>query len=98
MALRAEPTAGEETIGAMDVALARLKELRVQETDLTAEHNINKERRVELQQLEDSTAAYADSLKIQRDRLSLSKWIRGLVARDERLNLIFRQEVNFRHT
>jgi hypothetical protein len=87
--LRAEPTAGEETIEAMDVALARLKELRAQETDLTAEHNISKERRVELQQLEDSTEAYADSLKIQRDRLSLSKWIRDLVV--DRDNAIFEQ-------
>ena len=87
--LLSEPSAGEETIGAMDVALARLKELRVQETDLTAQYNISKERRAELQQLEDSTEAYAESLKIQRDRLSLSKWIRDQVV--DRNNAIFEQ-------
>jgi len=87
--LRAEPSAGEETIEAMDVALVRLKELRIQETELTAEHNVSKQRRVELQQLEESTEAYADSLKVQRDRLALSKWIRGLVA--DRDNSIFEQ-------
>jgi hypothetical protein len=87
--LRAEPSAGDETIEAMDLTLARLKELRFEETDLTAQYNISKERRVELQQLEDSTEAYADSLKIQRDRLSLSKWIRDQVV--DRESIIFEQ-------
>ncbi|MBD8543696.1 DUF3732 domain-containing protein [Oxalobacteraceae sp. CFBP 8761] len=87
--VRAEPSAGDETIEAMDITLARLKELRFQETDLTAQYNIGKERRVELQQLEDSTEAYADSLKIQRDRLSLSKWIRDQVV--DRDSIIFEQ-------
>ena len=87
--LRGEPAAGEETIGSMDVALVRLKELRILETELTAEHNISRQRRTELQQLEESTEAYADSLKTQRDRLSLSKWIRDLVA--DRETAIFEQ-------
>ncbi|MQA39953.1 DUF3732 domain-containing protein [Rugamonas aquatica] len=73
-----DPSAGEETMGSMDAALTRLAELRKIETDTTAKYNTSRQRLKELQRLEESTDAYSRSLLVQRDRLSLSKWIRGL--------------------
>ncbi|PKB20196.1 DUF3732 domain-containing protein [Janthinobacterium sp. 64] len=78
LVLQAEPSAGEETIGSIDAALVRLKDLRLVETDLTLKLNASRQQLKELKRLEDSTDAYAGALQVQRDRLSLSKWIRGL--------------------
>lgn len=78
--LQGDPAAGEESMDSMDAALARLAELRITETEITAKYNESKQQLKELERLGESTDAYSRSLTVQRDRLALSKWIRGLAA------------------
>ncbi|MGO4382483.1 DUF3732 domain-containing protein [Pseudoduganella sp. RAF53_2] len=85
--VKTDPSANEETIDSLDAALARLKELRVNETELTAQYNVSRQHLKDLQRLESSSDSFANALEIQRDRLALSKWIRGMV--EERGNEVF---------
>jgi hypothetical protein len=67
-----------QTLGAMDVVMERLTELREMETKLSAQLNQSRQRLHELRRLHESSDAYGSALKVQRDRLALSKWIRDL--------------------
>nr|WP_315539660.1 DUF3732 domain-containing protein [uncultured Comamonas sp.] len=68
------------TLAAMDVIMTRLTELRKVESTLTMTLNQSRQRLHELRRLDESSDEYRNGLRIQRDRLGLSAWIRGLVS------------------
>lgn len=77
------------SLPSMDVAMNRLTELRESETRLSVELNQSRQRLHELRRLDESSDAYGSALRIKRDRLSLSKWIRSLS--DGQVNTVFEQ-------
>jgi tetratricopeptide (TPR) repeat protein len=68
------------TLQALDSVMARLTELRQAEAVVTAKLSGHRQRLHELRRLEESSDAYGEALRVQRDRLSLSTWIRELSA------------------
>jgi hypothetical protein len=79
-ALRSDPRSAVPTLAAMDVTMSRLAELRKTESNLTIALNQSRQRLHELRRLDESSDEYRDGLRIQRDRLSLSVWIRTLAS------------------
>ncbi len=77
-ALQSDARAAIPTLASMDVIMSRLAELRTAESNLVAALSQSRRRLHELRRLDESTDAYGNGLRIQRDRLSLSSWIRGL--------------------
>lgn len=77
-ALQSDARVATPTLGSMDVIMNRLAELRTAETQLVTNLNQSRQRLHELRRLEESSDAYGNGLRIQRDRLSLSSWIRDL--------------------
>lgn len=76
-----------QSLEAMDALMTHLTGLRKRETELTTELNQSRQRLLELRRLGESSDEYGGALRIQRDRLALSKWIRGLTS--EKTNAIF---------
>ena len=74
--------AANPTIAGIDVALARLRELRDEESKVAAELTQRRQRLSELRRLIESSDAYGSALRIQRDRLSISEWLKQLVPED----------------
>ena len=74
--LEAEPQAFAQSVEGIETVLTRLADLRDQEVKLTAELRQHRERLNELKALSESGEDYVHSLRVQRDRLSLSSWIR----------------------
>lgn len=68
------------TLETMDVIMSRLTELRAAESKLTMNLNQSRQRLHELRRLDESSDEYRDGLRIQRDRLGLSAWIRDLAS------------------
>lgn len=66
------------TLASMDVVMVRLSALRTQESDLAIQLNQSRQRLHELRRLDESSNVYGGALRVQRDRLALSKWIREL--------------------
>lgn len=66
------------TMAGIDVVLTRLEDLRAQETDLAGHLTEHRQRLNELRRLVESSEAYGDAMRIQRDRLGLSTWLRGM--------------------
>jgi hypothetical protein len=79
-ALRSDARSATPTLAAMDVIMRRLTELRAVESKLTMTLNQSRQRLHELNRLNESSDEYRDGLRIQRDRLSLSAWIRALAS------------------
>lgn len=79
-ALRNDVQTAMPTLAAMDVIMTRLTELRKVESTLTMTLNQSRQRLHELRRLDESSDEYRNGLRIQRDRLGLSAWIRGLVS------------------
>lgn len=79
-ALQGDPQSVAPTLASMDVIMSRLAELRVAESELAIELNQSRQRLHELKRLDESSDEYVDGLRIQRDRLSLSTWIRALAS------------------
>jgi hypothetical protein len=77
-ALQSDSRDAMPTLASMDVIMSRLVELRTTESKLVTELNQSRQRLHELRRLDESSDAYGDGLRIQRDRLSLSTWIRNL--------------------
>lgn len=77
-ALSGDAHAATPTLAAMDVIMTRLTELRGAESKLAIALNQARQRLHELRRLDESSDEYGDGLRIQRDRLGLSTWIRGL--------------------
>lgn len=78
VALRSDASTATPTLASMDVIMARLTELRTAETNLVTELNQSRQRLHELRRLDESSDVYSNGLRIQRDRLGLSSWIRDL--------------------
>lgn len=79
-ALRSDVRSATPTLAAMDVIMRRLTELRTVESKLTMTLNQARQRLHELRRLDESSDEYRDGLRIQRDRLGLSTWIRDLAS------------------
>jgi len=77
-ALRSDAQNATQTLASMDITMVRLAELRTIESKLAIDLNQSRHRLHELRRLDESSDAYGDGLRIQRDRLSLSTWIREL--------------------
>lgn len=76
--VEANGDAAHPTLAGVDIALDRLQELRTQETAVATELTQHRQRLSELRRLLESSDVYGGSLRIQRDRLALSDWLRGL--------------------
>jgi len=79
-ALRSDTRSASPTLGAMDVIMTRLTELRAAESKLTMVLNQSRHRLHELRRIDESSGEYRAGLQIQRDRLALSAWIRDLAS------------------
>jgi len=62
----------------IDVTLARLGDLRTEETEIAGQLSEHRQRLNELRRLVESSEAYGDAMRIQRDRIGLADWLRGL--------------------
>lgn len=79
-ALRSDTQSATTTLAAMDGIMSRLTELRAIESKLTMTLYQSRQRLHELRRLDESSDEYRDGLRIQRDRLGLSAWIRDLAS------------------
>ncbi|RCS21941.1 DUF3732 domain-containing protein [Phyllobacterium salinisoli] len=62
----------------IDVTLARLADLRAEETEIAGQLSEHRQRLNEMRRLVESSEAYGDAMRIQRDRIGLADWLRGL--------------------
>ncbi|MBB4378461.1 DUF3732 domain-containing protein [Bradyrhizobium sp. SBR1B] len=79
--LRSLPSASSRatpSLEGLDVALGRLETLRTQEEEAARELSVHRQRLNELRRLLESSDAYGGALRVQRDRLEISRWLRGL--------------------
>jgi len=79
-ALQGDTRSAAPTLASMDAIMTRLTELRATESKLVASLNQSRQRLHELRRLDESSDSYGNGLRIQRDRLGLSAWIRGLAS------------------
>ncbi|WP_124094092.1 DUF3732 domain-containing protein [Burkholderia gladioli] len=77
-AMQSDAQAATPTLASMDVTMTRLTELRTVESKLTMDLNQSRSRLHELRRLDESSGTFLDGLHVQRDRLELARWIRGL--------------------
>jgi hypothetical protein len=77
-ALQSDARSATPTLASMDVTMTRLAELRTVESNVVVNLNQSRQRLHELRRLDESSDAYGNGLRIQRDRLGLSSWIRNL--------------------
>jgi predicted DNA-binding protein YlxM (UPF0122 family) len=70
------------SLAGIDVTLTRLERLRAEESELAQQLGEHRQRLNELRRLLESSEAYGDAIHVQRDRLALAGWLRGLVADD----------------
>lgn len=78
VALQSDARTSTPTLASMDVIMTRLTELRTAESKLVTDLNQSRQRLHELRRLDESSDAYGNGLRIQRERLGLSSWIRDL--------------------
>ena len=69
-----------------------LSELRAREQDLAAKASGHRQRLMELKRLREGSDDYAGALRIQRERISLSTWMRDEVERRNDASLLFPSE------
>lgn len=72
--------AAHPSIAGIDVSLSRLQTLRVEESEVAANLTQHRQRLTELRRLIESSDAYGSALRIQRDRLALSDWLKELLS------------------
>lgn len=77
------------TIGGIDDTLLRLEELRREESRLVAEASTHRQRLMELKRLREGSSQYAGALRLQRERLSLSTWMRNEIENRQDFEAIF---------
>jgi hypothetical protein len=78
--LPADSSRASPSIEGLDVALSRLEALRKQEEGIASELSRHRQRLNELRRLLESSEAYGGAIRIQRDRLAISRWMRDLEA------------------
>lgn len=72
--------------------LAALTLLRSREQALAAEASTHRSRLMELKRLRDGSDEYAGALRVQRERLSLSSWMRAEIEKRHDAHLLFPSE------
>jgi hypothetical protein len=77
--LTADAGAALPTIASIETILVRLEQLRGDEAAAAQRVSENRQRLNELRRLIQGSAAYGSAIRIQRDRLSLSAWLRDMV-------------------
>lgn len=82
--VEANSEAAHPNIAGIDAALGRLQELRTEESAVAANLTQHRQRLSELRRLIESSDAYGSALRIQRDRLALSDWLKQLMPDDRR--------------
>ena len=65
------------TLDSLDASLARLEQLRLEETEIAVELSENRQRYNEIRRLLQSSESYGSAIRVQRDRLRLSEWLRS---------------------
>ncbi len=65
------------TLDSLDASLDRLEELRSEETEAAVELSENRQRYNEIRRLLQSSESYGSAIRVQRDRLRLSEWLRS---------------------
>jgi hypothetical protein len=67
------------TLAGIDVTLTRLEILRREEGEAAGRLNEHRQRLNEMRRLLESSEAYGGAMRIQRDRLALANWLRGMI-------------------
>lgn len=70
--------AATPSLAGIDATLARLQTLREREVEVAGRLDEHRQRLNELRRLRESSDAYGDAIRIQRDRLALADWLRSL--------------------
>jgi hypothetical protein len=70
------------SLAGIDVTLTRLEELRRDEEETARQLTEHRQRLNELRRLRESSDAYGGAMYIQRDRLALANWLRGMMDGD----------------
>ena len=68
------------SLAGIDVALNRLEVLRSEESEVALSLSEHRNRLNELRRLLESSEAYGGAMRVQRDRLDISEWLRNLAA------------------
>ena len=71
--------AAAPSLAGIDVVLTRLRILRAEESMVAAKLIEHRQRLNELRRLLESSEAYGEAIRIQRDRLGIADWMRGLM-------------------
>jgi tetratricopeptide (TPR) repeat protein len=74
--------AAHPNMAGIDVSLSQLQALRAEESEVAANLTQHRQSLSELRRLIESSEAYGSALRIQRDRLALSDWLKQLVSED----------------
>lgn len=77
------------TISGIDQTLETLGRLRREEGKLVAEASTHRQRLMELRRLQEGSGQYAGALRLQRERLSLSTWMRSEIENRQDANFLF---------
>lgn len=88
IANQSRPTSPASTEG-IENTLAALKALRDREQELGAKASTHRQRLMELKRLREGSDEYAGALKVQRERLSLSTWMRAEIEGRHEAELLF---------
>ncbi|MEP1657749.1 DUF3732 domain-containing protein [Parasphingorhabdus sp.] len=65
------------SIDSIEPALQQLEELQNRESALAAELSVRRQRLNEVQKLVDSSEKFGDAIRIQKDRLNISSWLKS---------------------
>ena len=76
---KATSRSARPTLEALDASLARLEQLRSEETAAAVELSENRKRYNEIRRLLQSSESYGSAIRVERDRLHLSRWLRSRV-------------------
>lgn len=89
-AIAAHDEAGDPaSVASIDKTLGVLKDLRRREQKLVSEASTHRQRLMELKRLREGSDQYAGALRMQRERLALSTWVRDQIERREDARLLF---------
>lgn len=81
------------SLPSIEVALTRLEELRQHEATVAADLSAHRQRLNEIRRLLQSSETYGSAIRVQRDRLALSVWLRDQAAENQRtISLLGDQE------
>jgi Mg2+ and Co2+ transporter CorA len=70
--------AASPSLAGIDVALSRLEALRGEESEIASRLTEHRNRLNELRRLLESSEAYGGAMRVQRERLGLADWLRGV--------------------